>query len=115
MGIEITARHMHTGLDIQEYAKFKAEILAKEFSRIEHIHMILDVEKHRKIAEVVVQARNHIRVEAAKSSDKMRVSIDSAIEKAERQLRRERDKVQEHRVKSECQRVEQEHITGAES
>ena len=115
MGIEITARHMQTGLEIQEYAKLKAEILTKEFSSIEHVHVILDIEKHRKIAEVIVQARNHIRIEAAKSSDNMRASIDSAIEKAERQLRRQRDKVQEHRVKSDFESVKQEQITGAES
>ena len=99
MPIEVTARHMHVNVDVQDYAQRKATALADEFSRVEHIHVILDHQKRQNVAEIVVQAKNRIRLEASESSENMRASIDVAIEKAEKQLRKLRDKVQEHRVK----------------
>ena len=97
MSVEITARHMNIDGDLQDYAREKAETLHGDFPRVEHIHVILDHQKHLYVAEVVVQGRNHIRIEAENSSDEMRVSLDKAFDRAEKQLRKERDKVQEHR------------------
>ncbi len=99
MSIEITARHMNIGEETQEYAREKAERLLADFPRVEHIHVILDHQKHIYIAEVVVQGRNHIRIEAEESSDDVIASLDKAVDRAERQLRKERDKVQDHRGK----------------
>lgn len=98
MPIEITARHMHASDAMQEYAREKAADLMESFPRVEHVHVILDVQKHLYMAEVVVQARNHIRLEAEEASDNMRASTDKAMEKIERQLRKQRDKVQDHKT-----------------
>ena len=98
MSIEVTARHMQVEDDIQEYAKRQAEGIRDEFPRVEHVHVILDVEKKRRIAEVIVQAKNHIRVGITESSDNMRVSIDLAVDKTSKQLRRSRDKVQDRKA-----------------
>ena len=99
MSIEVTARHMNAP-GAKEYAHEKAERLIEQFPRIEHVHMILDVEKHRYEAEVVVQAKNHIRVEASETQDDMWAAIDTAVDRAEKQLRKLRDKVQEHRPRN---------------
>ena len=101
MGVEVTARHMHDIGDIQGFAREKGEELVAEFARVEHVHIILDREKHRCKAEVVVQAKNHIRIEAEETSDNMRGSITSAVTRAEKQLRRLRDKILEHRPKGQ--------------
>ena len=101
MPIEITSRHMQNTGDMQKFSKEKAQDLLDEFSRIEHIHVILDQEKHRSSAEVIVQAKNHIRLEAEDSSDNMHASITSAFLRAEKQLRKLRDKVMDHRPKGE--------------
>lgn len=98
MAIEVTVRHMDAS-GIQTYAREKAEELSDMFPRIENIHVILDVQKYRQKAEVVVQAKNHIRLEASDSADKMPVAVDSAFARMEKQLRKHRDKVQNHRVK----------------
>jgi putative sigma-54 modulation protein len=102
MSIEITARHMNSGTRIKAYAEEKAVKLVEMFPRVEHVHVILDVEKHRKEAEVVVQAKDHIRLEASETSDDLENSVDVAFERAEKQLRKLRQKVQEHRVKPEA-------------
>lgn len=95
MSIEVTARHMHATDKIQDYARGKGQLLLDEFPRVEHIHFVLDVEKHRQIATVTVQAKNRIRTESRESSENMQASIDMAVEKLERQLRKLRDKVQD--------------------
>ena len=87
MPIEITLRHMKALEDIQDYARDKAEKLVEEFPGIERFHIVLDIQKHRHIAEVLVQARHHVRAESSESSDSLRVSVDAAMEKVERQLR----------------------------
>jgi len=104
MPIEVTARHMSATSEIQEYARGKAEELFEVFPRIENIHVILNVERHLSIAEVVIQARNHVKVEAVGSSDDMLASIDLAVDKAEKQLRKILDKVHDH--KPDMKRVE---------
>jgi ribosomal subunit interface protein len=101
MSIEVTARHMDDAGDVQDFAKEKAEALADEFPRVEHVHVILEKEKHRCKAEFFVQAKNHIRLEADDTSDNMQASIATAALKAEKQLRRLRDKVLDHRPKKD--------------
>lgn len=96
MPIEITARHMDATASIQESAKTRAQVILDEFPKVEHVHVILDVEKHRKIAEIVVQVKRVGKLEAQESSDSMGASLDLAVEKIEKQLRKLTDKQHDH-------------------
>ncbi len=96
MSIEITTRHMQGEDDIREYAENKATELVDAFPSCEHIHVILDHEKHLYKAEVVTQAGHHVRIEGTETLENMRAAIDGAIEKVERQYRRLMDKVKDH-------------------
>ena len=98
MQISVTGRHVDITDAIRHYAHEKLDALS-DFPRVENVHMILDVEKYRHHAEVVVQAKNHIRVDAKEESDNMYASIDGAVSKAYKQLRRLRDKVQDHKAR----------------
>lgn len=98
MTVEITARHMDATAALQDYARRKAEELGEAFPRVEHVHVILDVQKHRQMAEVVAQVRNRGTMEAAESAENMKAAVDVAMEKVERQLRRLNDKVQDHKA-----------------
>jgi putative sigma-54 modulation protein len=111
MSIEVTARHMHATDGLQDYAHRKAEEFLEDFPIIEHIHVILDIEKHRKrhIAEVVFRVKRHGSLEAAGASDNLRASIDMAFEKAQKQAGKLRDKIQDHKSamkKGESRRVQ---------
>ncbi len=97
MPVEVTVRHVEIDKELQEYARHKAETLADSFPRVEYVHVVIDVEKHLQLVEVIAQAKNHVRVDASESSDQMRGSIDKAFERVERQLRKARDKVQSKR------------------
>jgi putative sigma-54 modulation protein len=103
MPVVVTARHMDdVSATVQDYAKSKGEELVSAFAKVEHVHIILNREKHLNRAEVVVQAKNHNRVEAEHVSENLRTSIDAAFDRAERQLRKFQDKVRERRPKSEA-------------
>ena len=83
---------------LREHAIARAQESLSEFPRIEDVHVILDVQKKiHHIAEVVVRAKNHIHVEAKDETTDMYASIDAAIDKAHRQLRKKRDKIQDHK------------------
>ncbi len=100
MAIEITSRHVELPGMIQDYARDKSQSLLDEFPRLEHVHMILDAQRHSNIAELVVQGKNRIRVEADDKADDIRTAIDAATHKVEKQLRKLRDKVTDHKVKA---------------
>ncbi|MBU0679661.1 MAG: ribosome-associated translation inhibitor RaiA [Verrucomicrobia bacterium] len=106
MQISVTARHMEITDAIRDYAERRVEEAIMDFPRVENVHVILDVEKYRHKAEIVVQAANHIRVEAEAESDDMYVSIDNAAEKAQKQLRKLRDKVQDHKSRESLAAIE---------
>lgn len=108
MSIEVTVRHMDAKGNVQEYARRKAEMLMEEFPKVEYVHVILDLEKHRQIAEVFAQAKRHVRVDAREMSDDMIASIDKAVAKVEKQLRKLSDKLHDHKTvmkKSEKKRL----------
>lgn len=97
MDIQVTGRHMDITEAITNYARGKAEGELTPFSRVESVHVIMNVEKYRHIADVVVQASN-LRVEGKVESDDMYNSIDGAMEKVVKQLRKAKEKVQSHKA-----------------
>ncbi len=106
MQISVTGRHMDITDAIRTYAQDKVEGELAEFPRVVNVHVILDIEKYRHLAEIVIQAANHIQVDARAESDDMYVSIDGAIDKASKQLRRLRDKVQSHKTREKLADIE---------
>ena len=55
--------------------------------------MILDVEKHRHFAEVILHCNNHITIEASEETDDMYASIDAVASKVARQMRKYKTKI----------------------
>jgi putative sigma-54 modulation protein len=80
--------HVHTKL---------SSVLAG-YPQVEHAHVILDIEKFRHIIEVVVQVKHHQKIEAKDESNDMHSSIDRVADKLDRQLRRAREKVVDHKA-----------------
>ena len=97
MGIEVTVRHIGLSDNGREYAQAKAEELMREFPNIENVHVIIDGHGHRMLAEVVVQGKPHLRIEASGSADEVLPALDIALDKTMTQLRKAIKKVQEHR------------------
>lgn len=93
MSIEITARHLNVNAELQAHANCRAEALVAEFPKIEFVHVIMDVQRHLYVAEVVVQHKGMAQVESKESTGDMVAAIDAAIVKVEKQLRKHREKI----------------------
>jgi len=96
MQVSITGRHVNVTDNIKIHVDEKLERCLGMFPRIETVHVILDMEKRDYVAEVVVQAADHIRISSTEKSENMYDAIDRSVEHAERQMRKQRDKVQDH-------------------
>jgi putative sigma-54 modulation protein len=89
---------MEMSAPLRDHATTRVQESFAEFPRVEDVHVILEVQrKIHHVAEVVVKAKNHVHAEAVESTSDMYVSIDQAVEKVHRQLRRQRDKIQDHK------------------
>ena len=56
-------------------------------------HVILDVEKHRHFAEVILHCNNHITIEASHECDDLYASIDGVVGKIAQQMRKYKSKI----------------------
>lgn len=97
MGIEITVRHIGISADGKEYARSKAEELIGDFPNVENVHVIMDGHGHRMLAEIIIQGKPHLRIEASGAADEILPAVDIALDKTIKQLRKALTKVQDHR------------------
>ncbi|NLB59863.1 MAG: ribosome-associated translation inhibitor RaiA [Lentisphaerae bacterium] len=97
MNIKITSRRMAITEAIKEHVHTKLAGVLEGFPKVEHAHVVLDVQKFRHIVEVSVQAKNHLRLEARAVSDNLYKSMNQVVDKINRQLRRSRDKRVSHK------------------
>ena len=100
MQIEVTGRNVDITEALRHHITGKVEHDLHDFPETEFVHVVLELQRHRQMAEVVVQAGHHVRVEADAESDDMYASIDLAVERAAKQMRKHRDRVQEHHHES---------------
>lgn len=96
MQVNITGRHVTVTDNVKAHVEEKLERCLGLFPRIESIHVVLDTENRDQVSEIVIQASDHIRITSTEKSENLFEAIDLSIEHAERQMRKQRDKVQDH-------------------
>ncbi len=95
MQVHITGRHVEITDAIRDHIYDKIERTLVDFPRVEDVRVVLDLQKIVHLAEVVVKGKG-IDVESEASEENMYTAIDTALEKTERQLRKLREKIQNH-------------------
>jgi putative sigma-54 modulation protein len=95
--IKISTRHGYLGDDQQQFIKEKAQKLLRFFERLTSIEITVDLENDLKHVEFVVSAEHKHDFVARESSSDVRAAVDLVLEKLEKQLRRYKEKVQDHR------------------
>jgi putative sigma-54 modulation protein len=96
--IKVTGRHVAVTEPIVDYARKKVESLHLDYPRIIDAQVILDVEKYRHIAEVVLHCSNHITIDASAETSDLYASIDEAVAKIAQQMRKHKTKImRQHR------------------
>lgn len=100
MQVKISARHGHLGEDAQQLIREKAEKLLHFFDRVTFIEVIVDLKKteeDRCHVEIIVQAEHKHDFVAIDAQHDVMTAFDQALHKMEGQLRRYKEKLQDHR------------------
>jgi putative sigma-54 modulation protein len=113
--IKVTGRHVAVTDAIVEYARKKVDSLHLDYPRIIEAQIILDVEKYRHIAEVVLRCNNHITIDASAETSDLYASIDEAVGKIAQQMRKHKTRIlRQHRPRRAQIRHLEEHIIADE-
>ena len=86
--VTVTGRHLAITAAINDYAEKKIEGLHLDYPKIIEAHVILEVDKYRQRAEIVLVCANHITIEASQECDDLYASMDQASAKIARQMRK---------------------------
>ncbi len=94
MAIEIDIRHDNTvNPEQQAFIRHKAEVLDQEFPDAEFIRVVIDHQRFTYTAAFEVQHKAMPIVEAKADGPNFSIAVDCAFLKAEKQLRRHREKI----------------------
>jgi putative sigma-54 modulation protein len=96
MQIMITGHHMEVTPALRAYVEQKAERLERRFDHLTNVHFVLTVEKERHKAEATVHV-NRGNLFADAEHEDMYAAIDELIDKLDRQIKRHKEKLTDHR------------------
>lgn len=97
MQVYVSFRHMEPSDPLKEYAEEKINRVIRKYIRDNFDAQItLSVEKFRHIANFLVNYKG-LSIKCEESSEDMYSSIDLALDKLERQVRRYKDKLRQHK------------------
>ena len=91
--ITVTVRHESVTDSLRDYAQSKIEGLHLDYPRIIEAKAILDVQKNRHIAEVILFCANHIVIEADTEGPDMYAAIDETVSKIARRMRKQKTRL----------------------
>jgi putative sigma-54 modulation protein len=86
--ITVTGRHVSVTEPMREYARKKVENLHLDYPRIIDVKVLLDVEKDRQKAEMILHCANHITIEVDTTTGDIYSAIDETIAKVARRMRK---------------------------
>ncbi len=109
MNVKITGRHMEMSDALKSYIENALNKLTHYFDKIITADVILDVEKHRHICEININA-NGMRIHSKEISTDMYASVDAVIEKLDRQIRKFKDKIKNHKPRSFVETRKYKHV-----
>ncbi len=99
MNIKITGRHMDLSEALKAYIESALKKVKVHFDKVIDVDIVLDVEKHRHIAEVNLHA-NGVRIHSKEASSDMYASVDAVLEKLEKQARKYKDRINRHQPRT---------------
>ncbi|HEY1381103.1 MAG TPA: ribosome-associated translation inhibitor RaiA [Gemmataceae bacterium] len=97
MQVKISARHGHLSDSAQETIRDKAQKLLHYFERLTFIEVTVDLQEDAKTVEVLATAEHKHEFVARETNGEAQVALDMALDKVVHQLRRYKEKIQDHR------------------
>ena len=100
MNANVSFRHMDSSPALKDYAVGKLQRVVKKYvhGKVD-ADIVMSVEKFRHIANFTINIKN-LTVKGESRSEDMYSSIDLALDKIERQLRRHKDRLRDHKPSS---------------
>ncbi len=96
MQINITGHHLDITPALRSYVTSKLEKLQRHFDHMTNAHVILSVEKERQKAEATIHvSRGNLYADS--QHEDMYAAIDVLIDKLDRQVKKHKEKLTQHR------------------
>jgi putative sigma-54 modulation protein len=92
MQIHITARHIDLTPALADYVEKRMQRVARHFSAAVRAHIILDVQKQRHMAEIIIHAAGHTDFRAEGQAADLYAAVDLVVEKLHKHMSRQKDK-----------------------
>lgn len=99
MQITITARHFELTKAIRDYVETSCLKLKKYFDHIITVHAVLALENSRNICELSLHAA-HFSLQSTSEEMDMYLTIDTAVDKMEAQIKKLKDRVTDHQKRA---------------
>lgn len=98
MNANVSFRHMESSSSLRDYAERKLDRVVDKYVQGKvDASVVMSVEKHWHIADFTLHIKNFT-VKGKERSEDMYSSIDLALEKIEKQLRRHKDRLKDHQT-----------------
>ena len=97
MKFSVTFRKMDATDAIKQYAEEKVKKIKRFFPDPMNAHVVLAMERYQHRADVNITLHNGLVLKGQETSDDMYSSIDLAMNKIEKQVRRYKDKIRSHK------------------
>lgn len=95
MQINLTGHHVEITSSLRDYVNTKFSKLERHFDKINNVHVVLTLEKNQQIAESTLHLKGGD-IHAKSQNDDMYASIDTLIDKLDRQILKFKGKHSQH-------------------
>jgi putative sigma-54 modulation protein len=95
--IKISTRHGHLSEATQQFIREKVQKLPRYFERLTSIEVTVDLKSEMKVVELLVSAEHKHDFVASEQNGDILAAVDLVMDKLQRQLRKYKEKVQDHR------------------
>ena len=86
--VRITGRHVKVTEAMEDYVRQRLAALHLDYPTILEVHVILSLEKYRQRADAILRCNRHITIKTRAETDDMYTSIDQAIDRTARRMRK---------------------------
>lgn len=96
MQITYTFRNLDSSNALKEYAKEKVERVNRYLDKASEAHVVCTLERHNHVCDITIHA-GPFSMRGREKSEDMYASVDLAVDKIERQLKRYKEKLKHHK------------------
>ena len=97
MELLLTGHHVHVSDSLRQFTERKFKRIERHFDNITRVHVTLVSDQKSKRAEATLQVGRH-RIFAEGKAANLRTAIDLLVDRIDRQVIKQKERMQDHRV-----------------